>query len=118
MGSPFKMNPKTPLMKALVGKQKNLPEQLKQAILDAPAQMTGNGGKKDSITGTKRGYKDIEKKDPDVFTKTYNAATGMTHPNGQGYDYNKREAYKKNAISKYGSMANSRAYYRKLKDKN
>jgi len=36
MGSPFKMNPKTPLMKALVGKQKNLPQPLKQAILDAP----------------------------------------------------------------------------------
>jgi len=46
MGSPFKMNPKTPLMKALVGKQKNLPEQLKQAILDAPAQMTDKGKKK------------------------------------------------------------------------
>lgn len=46
MGSPFKMNPKTPLMKALVGKQKNLPEQLKQAILDAPAKMTDKGKKK------------------------------------------------------------------------
>jgi len=43
MGSPFKMNPKTPLMKALVGKQGNLPEQLKQAILDAPAKMTDKG---------------------------------------------------------------------------
>jgi len=41
MGSPFKMNPKTPLMKALVGKQKNLPEQLKQAILDAPDKSYG-----------------------------------------------------------------------------
>jgi len=28
MGSPFKMNPKTPLMKALTGKQGNLPQQL------------------------------------------------------------------------------------------
>jgi hypothetical protein len=32
------MIPKTPLMKALVGKQKNLPQQLKQAILDTPAK--------------------------------------------------------------------------------
>jgi hypothetical protein len=40
MGSPFKMSPKTPFMKALVGKQKNLPEHLKQAILDAPAKKT------------------------------------------------------------------------------
>ena len=39
MSSPFKMNPKTPFMKALVGKQGNLPEHLKQAILDAPAKM-------------------------------------------------------------------------------
>ena len=41
MGSPFKMNPKTPLMKALVGKQKNLPQPLKQAILDSPAKSYG-----------------------------------------------------------------------------
>ena len=41
MGSPFKMNPKTPFMKALVGKQKNLPESLKKAILDAPAKSYG-----------------------------------------------------------------------------
>lgn len=45
MGSPFKMNPKTPLMKALVGKQKNLPEHLKQAILDAPESPAKSYGK-------------------------------------------------------------------------
>lgn len=45
MGSPFKMNPKTPMMKALVGKQKNLPEQLKQAILDAPESPAKSYGK-------------------------------------------------------------------------
>jgi len=45
MGSPFKMNPKTPFMKALVGKQGNLPEHLKKAILDAPAKMDGKGKK-------------------------------------------------------------------------
>ena len=36
MGSPFKMNPKTPFMKALVGKQGNLPQQLQDAIKAAP----------------------------------------------------------------------------------
>jgi hypothetical protein len=46
MGSPFKMNPKTPLMKALVGKQKNLPEHLKQAILDAPESPAKSYGSK------------------------------------------------------------------------
>jgi hypothetical protein len=35
------MIPKTPLMKALVGKQKNLPQHLKQAILDSPAKKVG-----------------------------------------------------------------------------
>lgn len=45
MGSPFKMNPKTPLMKALVGKQKNLPDHLKQAILDAPESPAKSYGK-------------------------------------------------------------------------
>jgi hypothetical protein len=46
MKSPFKMNPKTPLMKALVGKQKNLPQHLKQAILDAPTKKTTDPKKK------------------------------------------------------------------------
>ena len=34
--TPFKMAPKTPLMKALVGKQKNLPQHLQEKILAAP----------------------------------------------------------------------------------
>jgi len=33
---PFKMTPKSPLTKKLVGKQHNLPDHLKQKILDAP----------------------------------------------------------------------------------
>lgn len=36
MGSPFKMKPKSPMMKALVGKQSNLPQHLKEKILAAP----------------------------------------------------------------------------------
>jgi hypothetical protein len=43
MSSPFKMAPKTPFMKALVGKQGNLPQHLKQAILDAPAKKVKPG---------------------------------------------------------------------------
>jgi hypothetical protein len=37
--SPFKMMPKSPMLKALIGNQKNLNEGLKQAILDSPAKM-------------------------------------------------------------------------------
>lgn len=36
MGSPFKMKPKSPMMKALVGKQGNLPQHLQDAIKAAP----------------------------------------------------------------------------------
>ena len=42
MYSPFKMKGKSPMMKALIGKQNNLPEQLKAKILaapDSPAKM-------------------------------------------------------------------------------
>lgn len=36
MASPFKMQPKSPMMKALVGKQGNLPQHLQDAIKAAP----------------------------------------------------------------------------------
>ena len=67
MSSPFKMAPKTPFMKALTGKQGNLPQHLKQAILDAPAKKTKKPSVEDDVvldTKTeevkrKRGGKDI-----------------------------------------------------------
>ena len=45
MGSPFKMNPKTPFMKALVGKQGNLPQHLQDAIKAAPESPAKSYGK-------------------------------------------------------------------------
>ena len=39
--SGFKMTPKSPILKALVGKQHNLPEHLKEKILASPAQKRG-----------------------------------------------------------------------------
>lgn len=53
MGSPFKMNPKTPFMKALVGKQGNLPQQLQDAIKaapESPVQKTTDPKKKKPLT--------------------------------------------------------------------
>jgi hypothetical protein len=44
MKSPNKM--KSPAKKPLVGKQKNLPDHLKKAILDAPAKMLSKSGMK------------------------------------------------------------------------
>jgi len=64
MSSPFKMAPKTPFMKALVGKQGNLPQHLKQAILDAPAKKTDKKfteAKVDVGDKTKTTTKDIGK---------------------------------------------------------
>ena len=37
--SAFMMKGKSPMMKALIGKQKNLPEELKKKILASPAQL-------------------------------------------------------------------------------
>ena len=64
MGSPFKMNPKTPFMKALVGKQGNLPQQLQDAIKAAPARKVDNkkfAEAKDYKGETKTTTKDIGK---------------------------------------------------------
>ena len=52
----YKMRPKSPMMKKLVGNQHKLPAHLKQAILDSPAKMkdlSGDGKitKKDVLIG-------------------------------------------------------------------
>ena len=48
--TPFKMMGKSPMMKALVGKQKNLPEALKEKILASPAKQTASEKAKDRLT--------------------------------------------------------------------
>ena len=51
--SPFKMKPKSPLMKALVGNQKNLNEGLKAAIMASPAkQKQESAGSKSIFEGS------------------------------------------------------------------
>ena len=66
------------------------------------------------ITSIKR------KRDPNKFTRNYNAATGITHEFVQddagnsvtpGYDPEKASQYKANAITKYGSLEASRKAY-------
>jgi len=54
--SPSKM--KSPAKKPLVGKQKNLPEHLKKAILDAPAKMLSKSGMKMMKEGSPTKLKD------------------------------------------------------------
>ena len=67
------------------------------------------------------------KKDPNKFTRNYNAATGVTHEFIQDdagnsvtpmYDFKKAEQYKKNAIKKHGSLEASRKYYKNIGNKN
>ena len=50
----FKMKPKSPLTKKLLGKQHNLPDHLKQKILDAP-ETPMKKSKEDRIRGRKGG---------------------------------------------------------------
>ena len=51
--SAFMMKGKSPMMKALIGKQENLPEELKAEILASPAKMYG---KKSAVKNYKKGY--------------------------------------------------------------
>tara|TARA_R100001509_G_scaffold121913_2_gene75819 strand:- start:1283 stop:2008 length:726 start_codon:yes stop_codon:yes gene_type:complete len=60
--SPFKMKPKSPLMKALVGNQKNLNEGLKAAILASPAKQKGDVKVKDVPDMIVDGVKNLGKK--------------------------------------------------------
>lgn len=80
---------------------------------------------KSPLTKTKKMTKSVQpvkKKDPNKFTRNYNAATGVTHEftlddGGNsitpGYDFKKAKQYENNAINKYGSLEASRENYRK-----
>ena len=52
--SAFMMKGKSPMMKALVGKQGNLPVDLQKEILDAPTKMYGK--KASAVKNYKKGY--------------------------------------------------------------
>ena len=70
MSGPFKMYGKSPMMKALIGNQKNLPEHLKQSIEASPAK----AGTKYSSTGetTRKGHvkKVLARKEAEGTEKT------------------------------------------------
>lgn len=64
MASPFKMKPKTPMMKALVGKQGNLPQHLQDKIKAAPE--TAKKGSPAKSYGTKAKSPVMKKNNPDI----------------------------------------------------
>ena len=49
-----------------------------------------------------------KERDPNVSTRTYNAATGLTTEQDPTYNYDKRHIYNANAIETYGSLENAR----------
>jgi len=90
MSSPFKMAPKTPFMKALVGKQGNLPQHLKQAILDAPA-------KKDTDPKKKKDDFRYESDAPEVIGTAYTkgGTERVTEYKKGGKDIKKGDTYER-----------------------
>ena len=83
MSSPFKMAPKTPFMKALVGKQGNLPQHLQDAIKAAPAKstkkpMTAEEIKKNKeILDYRRGKGRIKESGGDINARGINKGRGL-----------------------------------------
>lgn len=76
--SPSKM--KSPAKKPLVGKQKNLPEHLKKAILDAPAKMLSKSGMKMMKEGSPAKMKGDPKKKKTMEVKLGSSAKGYKRP--------------------------------------
>ena len=50
---PFKMYGKSPMMKKLIGKQKNLPEELKAKILASPAKKYKSDAQRKAVHASK-----------------------------------------------------------------
>lgn len=86
MASPFKMKPKTPMMKALVGKQHRLPDHLKKAIEAAPespaksygSPMKSYGAKKKSPVMKDKKLDEFGNPIPEGFKSDIKGETGGT----------------------------------------
>lgn len=93
MGSPFKMKPKSPMMKALVGGQGNLPQHLQEKILAAPetakkgspAKSYGSKTKSPVMQKETKGKKKFGEADAETREKQSvgTAGTGMQRSAGQ-----------------------------------
>ena len=88
MGSPFKMKPKSPMMKALVGKQGNLPQHLQDKIKaapESPAKSYGSKTKSPVMQKETKGKKKFGEADAETREKQSvgTAGTGMQRRAGQ-----------------------------------
>ena len=80
--------------------------------LGSPLKQTKRMKKMEPQTkGMKKMETQAKKNDPNVFTDTYNAATGEY--NDPYYNPARAKQYEKNAIDKYGSLEASRKAYKK-----
>ena len=77
----FKMYGKSPMMKALIGKQKNLPEELKAKILAAP----DNSPKKKHGKSPKKKYKSDAQRKAVHASKAEKAAATKNYMNPEEY---------------------------------
>ena len=71
---PFKMYGKSPMMKALVGKQGNLPPALQKEILDSPMGMYGKSPAKKYKSDAQRKAVHASKAEKGSMAKTYDKA--------------------------------------------
>jgi len=102
MNTPFKMKGKSPMMKALIGKQGNLPAELKNKILASPAKL--NAGSTLEKTKDKKGSQKVVNPD----TKEVVVKGGKAGKSRAQRDYEKSlnkkasEAYMKDRASRTG----------------
>ena len=128
MGSPFKMNAKSPMMKALVGKQGNLPEHLQKAIKAAPESPAKSYGKKTNAPLKKKNphqpgteaYAKWEQKNGDKNVTFGKGGSALSPEKKKEYDdrrlkNKKKEAYNRRYSPGTGSFAGT--YYDSVKAK-
>ena len=92
MYSPFKMKPKSPILKALVGKQNNLPAELKAKIKASPAKKDKpklNQAQEDTVMSylrNKPGFEDLNEENKKKINDSVSRLGG--------YRATKKEAYR------------------------
>ena len=104
MYSPFKMKGKSPMMKALIGKQKNLPEQLKAKILASPAKKgkpTYKNATMSDVKGDKYDDKQANKQSQMSYTDDFANKSfkdlKSNYTTGKTYKQKDRDSNEKNA---------------------
>ena len=109
MSTPFKMKGKSPMMKALIGKQNNLPEQLKAKILaapESPAKMMKKSPMKEMVDkGASKGKVNPFSAEYKRMTKSQRRKKYNTRDNAGNFDKEK-DTFNKIGSGKTGKIGN------------